>query len=115
MRAPATDRCVPLAAYSEVMAATMAVLWKHRGRAHSGSLELDTNRLELRTRGHTLSLPFDSVAGLTIERDPKSRLRGLPVLALTIRDFEQFQIASLQGLAALNELYGSLTAALPRA
>jgi hypothetical protein len=86
------------------MKGTFAILWTLQGRVHSGSLEAHGDRIELRTRGRTLSVPFDSIVRFAIERGPSVRINGLPVLTLGLADGDVVRIASLQGTGVLHEL-----------
>jgi hypothetical protein len=93
------------------MSGTVAILWAVHGRLHSGSLESRFDRLELRSRGRTLSIPFTSISRSGIERGPSSRINGLPVLSLRLRDESVVRIASLQGAGVLHELASELASA----
>jgi hypothetical protein len=86
------------------MKGTFAVLWTLHERVHSGSLEAFRDRLELRTRGRTFSIPFDSVQQFAIERGPAARINGLAVLTIVLVDGDVIRIASLQGTGVLHEL-----------
>jgi hypothetical protein len=86
------------------MRGTFAVLWSLHGPVHSGSLEAFSDRLELRTRGLTVSVSFVSVVRSTIQRGPSLRINGLPVLAIALADGDVVRIASLQGAGLLHEL-----------
>jgi hypothetical protein len=86
------------------MTGTFAVLWSLHGPVHSGSLETFADRLELRTRGRSLSVPFASIVRSAIERGPSVRINGLPVLAIALADGAVVRIASLQGAGLLHEL-----------
>lgn len=81
-----------------------AVLWCGEGEVESGRLEPLADRFEVRGRSGGLSIPFADVSGATIARGREQRLRGLPVLALVLRDGARLRIASLEGAGALHEL-----------
>ena len=86
------------------MKGTCAVLWTLHGPIHAGSLELDDDRLQLRTRGRAVSIPLGSIAQFTIERGPAVRINGLPVLTLFLVEGDVVRLASLEGVAVLHEL-----------
>lgn len=86
-----------------------AVVWEHEGRVASGGLWLVPNGFELRARTSPLAVPFEQVRRATIRRDRASRLRGLPVLALELRNGALVTIASLEGAGALHELAVALS------
>lgn len=95
------------------MSGTFAVLWSLRGDVHTGRLEVLRDRLELRARGRTLSIPLVSVERCVIERGASRRIRGLPVLGLELADGALVRIASFDSITVLNDLAGLLTAAVP--
>lgn len=95
------------------MKGTFAVLWSLRAELHTGRLEVLQDRLELRARGRTLSIPIGSVTGCSIERGPSARIRGLPVLRLDLADGAVARIASLESVTILNDLAGVLAAPVP--
>jgi len=97
-------------AYGSLMKGTFAVLWSLRGELHTGSLEALRDRLELRARGRTLSIPVAAVEKCTIERGASARIRGLPVLSLELADGALVRIASLESITVLNDLAGLLAA-----
>ncbi len=71
----------------------------------SGRLDSLEDRFELDGRDGHLSIPFCQLEGAAIERGQKHRLHGLPVLELDRASGPPIRIASLQGTAALYELY----------
>jgi hypothetical protein len=87
-----------------LMKGTVAVLWSLHGPVHSGSLEAFSDRLELRTRGRTCSIPLGSIAACSIERGPSVRMKGLPVLRVVLAQGDVIRIASLEGMGVLHEL-----------
>ena len=95
------------------MKGTFAVLWSLRAELHTGRLEILRDRLELRARGRTLSIPIGSVVRCSIERGPSARIRGLPVLKLELADGAVARIASLESVTVLNDLAGVLAAPVP--
>ena len=90
------------------MKGTCAVLWALHGRVHAGSLELDDDRLQFRTRGRAVAVPLDSIAQFAIERGPAVRINGLPVLTLFLVEGDVIRLASLEGVGALHELAAAL-------
>ena len=84
---------------------TYAVLWSENGSVASGRLDTLADRFELAGRGQRLSIPFAELASASIERGRSDRLNGLPVLELLRPGREPLRIASLQGTAALHELF----------
>ncbi|HMB80769.1 MAG TPA: hypothetical protein VKI43_11910 [Vicinamibacterales bacterium] len=95
------------------MKGTFAVLWSLRAELHTGRLEVLHDRLELRARGRTLSIPIGSVVRCSIDRDPGARIRGLPVLRLDLADGTVARIASLESVTVLNDLAGVLAGPVP--
>jgi hypothetical protein len=90
------------------MKGTFAVIWSLRGELHTGSLEALGDRLELRARGRTLSIPFSAVATCTIERGASARIRGFPALRVELSDGALVRIASLESITVLNDVAGLL-------
>jgi hypothetical protein len=88
----------------QAMSSTYAVVWNTSGDTGSGQLETFADRLELRGRDRSLSIPLGEVTGASIVRSAAERLRGLPVLVLGVRNREPVQIASLEGVGLLREL-----------
>ena len=95
------------------MKGTFAVLWSLRAEFHTGRLEVLKDRVELRARGSTLSIPIASVVRCSIERGPSTRIRGLPVLKLELADGAVARIASLESVTVLNDLASVLAAPVP--
>lgn len=87
------------------MGRTYAVVWSENGSVASGRLESRGDRFVLEGRGARVSIRFRDLTGVTIERSQAERLRGLPVLALDRGSRPPVRIASLQGAAALHELF----------
>jgi hypothetical protein len=81
-----------------------AVLWSRNGDTSSGRLDPLEDGFELHGREGGLSIPFTALAGAAILRAPADRLRGLPVLALRLRNGDPVRIASLEGAAVLHEI-----------
>ena len=81
-----------------------AVVWSDGDAVVAGRLEPQADGFELRGRDVRLSIPFSELAGASIGRRQADRLRGLPVLALQLRNATTFRIASLEGAGALHEL-----------
>jgi hypothetical protein len=84
---------------------TYAVVWSENGLLASGRLDSFADRFELDGRGQRLSIPFVELLGVSIARSRTDRLRGLPVLELGRRAAAPVRIASLEGTAALHELF----------
>jgi hypothetical protein len=95
------------------MKGTFAVLWSLKAELHTGRLEVLKDRLELRARGGSLSIPIASVLRCSIERGPSKRIRGMPVLMLELADGAVARIASLESVTVLNDLAGVLAAPVP--
>jgi hypothetical protein len=90
------------------MSRTYAVVWSENGSTASGRLDAFGDRFELDARTKRVSIPFAEVAGASIERGRKYRLRGLPVLQLGRIGGPPVRIASLEGTAVLHELFDQL-------
>jgi hypothetical protein len=84
---------------------TYAVVWSENGSLASGRLDSFADRFELDGRGHRLSIPFVELLSAAIARGSTDRLRGLPVLELGRTSGPPVRIASLEGTAALHELF----------
>lgn len=97
------------------MNGTFAVLWTLHGQVHSGSVEAHNDRLELRTRGRALSIPYASVVRFVIERGPAARINGLAVLKLVLEDGDIIRLASMEGTGVLHELSAVLAPAVAEA
>ena len=97
------------------MTGTFAVLWTFHRRVHSGSVEAYSDRLELRTRGRALSIPYASVVHFVIERGPAARINGLAVLKLVLEDGDIVRLASMEGTGVLHELSAVLAPAVAEA
>jgi hypothetical protein len=102
LRADATTGRQP---YGHCMNRTYAVVWSENGSLASGRLDSFADRFELDGRGQRLSIPFVELLGVSIARSRTDRLRGLPVLELGRRAAAPVRIASLEGTAALHELF----------
>jgi hypothetical protein len=81
-----------------------AVVWSGDESAGSGRLDALEDRFELVGREHAFSIPFAAVTGAAIARRHGERLRGLPVLVLTLRSLGSIRIATLDGAGVLHEL-----------
>jgi hypothetical protein len=86
------------------MRRSYAVIWCTNGDTSSGRLDPLDDRFELSGRTGSLSIVFSELAGASIARSHRARLRGLPVLTLDLRDGSPVRIASLEGAAVLHEL-----------
>ena len=91
------------------MTGTLAILWTIGGEPHTGRLDARSDRLELRARGHSLSVPFASITRCSIDRGPAVRIRGLPVLRVELVSGVVVRIASLESTTALKDLAAKLT------
>jgi hypothetical protein len=78
-------------------------------------LERLDNRFELHGRGRRVAILFAELVGASIARGHDDRLHGLPVLALDLASGASVRIASLEGTAALHELFDRVERAGPRA
>ncbi len=83
---------------------TFPVIWALHGRTHTGKLEALKDRVELSSRGHTLSFPRTAVAHYAVERGAGMRIRGLPVLSVALSGGELVRVASLGGAGSLHEI-----------
>ncbi len=88
----------------ERMTQPLATLWTAGGALHTGRLNVVADRIELRARGQTLSIPLGSIAHRSIDRSPAMRIRGLPVLRLELADGVVVRIASLERVTDLTDL-----------
>jgi len=95
-------------AYGHCMNRTYAVVWSENGTLASGRLDSFADRFELDGRRQRLSIPFVELLGASIARGSADRLRGLPVLELGRKAAVPVRIASLEGTAALHELFDQL-------
>lgn len=86
------------------MTGTLAILWTVGTELHSGRLDVLRDRVELRSRRHTLGIPLGSIARCAIDRGPAVRIRGLPVLRLELTDGVVVRIASLESVIVLKDL-----------
>jgi hypothetical protein len=89
----------------ERMNRTYAVVWSENGSTAPGRLDALAHGFELAGRGQRLSISFDELVSASIERARTDRLRGLPVLELGRASRLPVRIASLEGTAALHELF----------
>jgi hypothetical protein len=87
------------------MKRTYAVVWSIDGEISPGRLERLDDRFELHGRVRRVAIPFAEVVGASIARGHADRLHGLPVLALDLAGGESVRVASLEGTAALHELF----------
>jgi hypothetical protein len=94
------------------MTRTLAILWTIGTELHAGQLNLGRGRLELRSRRHVLSIPFESIAYCTIDRAAAARIRGLPVLRLELAENIVVRIASLESVTDLSDLLDRLAVAV---
>jgi hypothetical protein len=94
------------------MTGTLAILWTIGTELHTGQLNVGRGRLELHSRRHALSIPFESIAYCAIDRAPAARIRGLPVLRLELAEKIVLRIASLESVTALSDLLDRLAVAV---
>jgi hypothetical protein len=87
------------------MSPSYAVVWSENGTFASGRLDSLDDRFELQGRGCGLTIAFADLERAGIERGRSDRLHGLPVLELGRSTGPPVRIASLQGTAALHELF----------
>src|SRR6478752_4582746 len=92
------------------MRKTFPVVWALHGRTHTGKLEVLKERLELSSRGHTLSFPLRAVAHFTVERGADTRIRGLTAVTIRLAGGDVVRVASLGGAGSLHEIARLLTA-----
>lgn len=86
----------------------LPVIWTFRGETYTGRLELLHDRVTLTARDETVSFDTGSIVTFSIERAPRQRLRGLPVLSLRLLDGDVVRIASMGGAGSLHELAGRI-------
>lgn len=82
----------------------LPVIWSLHGTTTPGRVEVSRNRLTLTSRGRAFAVPLASVAAFGIERAPSRRLRGLPVLSLTLVGGDVLSVASMGGPGSLQDL-----------
>lgn len=87
------------------MSRTYAVVWSENGTIAPGRLDPLADRFELAGRERQVSIPFGELTSASIVRGRGDRLRGLPVLELACVGRLPVRIASLEGTAALLELF----------
>jgi hypothetical protein len=90
--------------YGAAMAPSFPIVWVLHGRTYTGGLAFASDRLLLSSRSHALAVPFGFIAQAEIDRHPSTRIRGLPSIAVRLRDSEVLRIASLAGAGSLHEL-----------
>jgi hypothetical protein len=93
------------------MRKTFPIVWALHDRTHTGKFEAFKERLELSSRGYTLSFPRSSVTHFMIERGAGKRIRGLSAITIRLAGGEVVQIASLGGPGSLHEIAELLTTA----
>ena len=81
------------------------MVWSEDGGTASGRLDPFSDRFLLEGREQRLSIRFADLLGASIERGLNDRLHGLPVLELDRAARPPVRIASLEGTAALHELF----------
>jgi hypothetical protein len=86
------------------MKRSYAVVWSDGDEIVSGRLEPSADGFDLCNGGRRRLYPFAALAGASIARRRRDRLRGLPVLVLAPRVGEPVRIASLEGAGLLHEL-----------
>jgi hypothetical protein len=86
------------------MRKTFPIVWALHGRTHTGKLEAFTERLELSSRGYTLSFPRGSVTHFMVERGAGKRIRGLAAITIRLAGGDVVQVASLGGAGSLHEI-----------
>lgn len=82
----------------------LPVIWSLHGTTTPGRVDVSRNRLILTSRGRAFGLPLASVAAFVIERGPSTRLRGLPVLSLSLVGGDVLSVASMGGPGSLQDL-----------
>ena len=97
------------------MRKTFPVVWALHGLTHTGKLEGFKERLELSSRGYTLSFPRGSVAQFMIERGAGKRIRGLTAITIHLGGGDVVRVASLGGAGSLHEIADLLAGAEDRA
>ena len=90
------------------MTGDLAVLWTIGTELHTGQLKVIRDRVEIRSRRHTLRIPLESIVRTSIDRGPAVRIRGLPVLRVQLVGGLSVKIASLETVTALTDLVGRL-------
>ena len=90
------------------MKGTFAVLWTLNGQVHTGSIELQDDRLEFHARARALTVPLAAVTQFEIERGAPVRINGLAALKLVLVGGVVVRVASLQGMGVLHQLAGRL-------
>jgi hypothetical protein len=86
------------------MASAFPVLWTLNGTPCTGLAEVGGQRIVLTSRHRSLSFPLEAIGQLDVLRSAADRLRGLPVLALSLAGGEVVRVASLGGPGSLHEL-----------
>jgi hypothetical protein len=86
------------------MRKTFPVVWALHRRTHTGKLEAFAERLELSSRGYTLSFPRGSVTDFMVERGAGKRIRGLAAITIRLAGGDVVQVASLGGAGSLHEI-----------
>lgn len=82
----------------------LPVIWSLHGATMPGRLDASPNRLTFTSRGRAFAVPLGSVAAFVIERGPSRRLRGLPVLSLSLVGGDTLTVASMGGPGSLQDL-----------
>lgn len=82
----------------------LPVIWSLYGTTTPGRVEVSPNRLTFTSRGRAFALPLASIAEFVIERGPSRRLRGLPVLSLSLVGGDIVGVASMGGAGSLQDL-----------
>jgi hypothetical protein len=92
---------------------TLPVIWSRDDVTRAGRLDAAGGRLTLSAREETFAFASGSIVSFTIDRAPRERLRGLPVLRLLLNDGQVLRIASLDGAGSLHELAARIGASQP--
>lgn len=86
------------------MSSGFPVLWTLNSAPCVGLAEVDAQRVILTSRHRSFSFPLESVGKLDVLRGAAERVRGLPVLAVTLVSGDVVRVASLGGAGSLHEL-----------
>jgi hypothetical protein len=86
------------------MRKTFPIVWALHDRTHTGKFEAFKERLELSSRGYTLSFPRSSVTHFMVERGAGTRIRGLAAITIRLAGGDVVQVASLGGAGSLHEI-----------
>lgn len=107
------DGAAAVSLYGVCVKLELPVIWRVDGPTHAGRIELAQDRVRLTSKIETVSFETSSVEGVTIERGPGQRLRGLPVLAVDLGGGEVVRVASMGGGGSLHALASWVCARQP--